>query len=98
MDELAFRLVFVALDALGAVSLRIERNGVNRGGGAREEQRQQRNEDKDMNTKSVAAVVYDRLAEPDAMGEHFQTASEGCMCTKVAVSQETGCESQRARN
>src|SRR5208337_924757 len=30
VDRLAFRLVVVALDALGGVSLRIERNGVNR--------------------------------------------------------------------
>src|ERR1019366_2718637 len=77
MDGLAFRLVFVALEALGAIGLRIERNGVNGGGGARNQQRDQRKENQDINTKSAAAVICGRLAEPDAMGEQSHTASEG---------------------
>jgi hypothetical protein len=93
MDELAFRLVFMALDALGAVSLRIERNGVNGGGGARNQQRSQRKQNQN-NSKGSIAMICDLLMEPDAMGEHFQTTSEGSMCTKIAVSQEPGCESQ----
>ena len=67
VDGLAFRLVSVALEALGAVGLRIERNGVNGGGGARNQQRDQREENQDINSKDATTVVCDLLAE--SMGE-----------------------------
>ena len=98
MDRLAFCLVSMALDALGAVGLRIEWDRVNGGGGARNQQRGQRKENQYMNAKNIAAAICGRLAEPNTMGEQSHTASKGCVCTKVAVSQEPGCESQHAPN
>ena len=58
------------------------------GGGARKEQRDQGNQD--VNTKNASAAMSNLGLEPDAMGEKSHTASEGCVCTKVAVSQERG--------
>src|ERR1019366_6000711 len=89
MDSLALRLILVAFEALGHIGVLIQRNGVNGGAGARKQQRHHGKEDQDINAESSAAVACDRLAEPDAMGEQSHTASKGCVCTKVTVSQKT---------
>jgi len=44
MDRLAFRFVVVAFQALGRVDVLIQRNGVNGGGGARDQERDQSKE------------------------------------------------------
>src|SRR5208282_5213979 len=85
MDRLTLCLVFVALDALGTIGLRIERNRVNCGERARSQQRDEGNENQDVDTKKRTC---DLLAEPDATGEQSHTASGGCVCTMVTVSQK----------
>jgi hypothetical protein len=98
MDEFAFRLILVAFQALGSVNLRIQRNGMNRGVGARKQQHHQRKKNQGMNTSAAAVLVYDSPAEPNAMGEQSHTASNGCICTKITVSQKNCRAMQRARN
>jgi hypothetical protein len=98
MDEFAFRLILVAFQALGSVGLRIQRKWMNRGVGARKQQHHQRKKNQGMNTSAAAVLVYDSPAEPNAMGEQSHTASNGCICTKITVSQKNCRAMQRARN
>jgi hypothetical protein len=76
MDELAFRLILVALEALLRVDVLLQRNGVNGSGSARKQKRHHGKQNQDIDPKTAAAAIDGLLAEPDAMGEQSHTASE----------------------
>lgn len=90
---LALGFVFVAFKALGGVRLGVERHGMDRGGGAHGEQREQGNAQRDAPGKTAAA---DRTAEIDAMRNQLHTDSEGrilhadCRLAKAAALRAQG--------
>ncbi len=96
VDELAFRFILVALEALRRVDVLIEGNRVNRSGGTRTRQHHHAEENQYTNTE--AAFFCDLLAEPDAMGEQSHVASERCVCTNLAVLPKRCCKVQHSRN
>jgi len=70
VNVLAFRFFVVTLKALGGVGVLVQRDRMNRGGGARREQRSQENANPGARTRRVApAAVAGRFAEPDARKE-----------------------------
>ena len=79
MNGLGLGFVLVALKTLGGVRVLVQRDGMNRGGGARRQQHRQANASQDVGSKPAATVVDDRFAEPDAMREQFHTVSDGGM-------------------
>jgi hypothetical protein len=76
MNELALRLVFVAFEALRPVDVLIQRNGVNRGGGARNHESDQHKQNQNHNKKRAVALTRDLIAATDAMGDQSHTASD----------------------
>jgi len=92
VDRLAFRFVLVALEALGAVGLRIEPNGMNGGVGAGNQKRDHRNQNPTNSSDQPVSLACDWLLKPDATREKSHTASKGWMCTKITVSQKNCCE------
>jgi len=98
VDELSLRFILVAFQAFGRIDVLVQRNGVNGGGGARHQQRDQSKESQDTENRNADTILCDSPREPDAMGEQLHTTSGWCECTKVAVSQKNCCELRRARN
>lgn len=63
MNELALRFIFVAFEALGRIDVLIQWNRMNRGRGAREQQRNQQKQKKNDNRKRPVAMICDLHAQ-----------------------------------
>jgi hypothetical protein len=88
VDELALGLLLVAFQTLGRVDVFVQGNRVNGGSGSRKEQRDQSKQDQNENSKRAIAMTRELFMKPHAMRELSQSASGGCMCTTVTVSQK----------
>ena len=85
MNRFALRFIFVTFEAFCRVGVLIERNGVNCGIDARNEQpsqQKEREEDEDLAAKNVAAFAGNDLAEPRKSGRSLtQPPRDGCART-----------------
>jgi hypothetical protein len=92
MNGLAFGFVFVALQALGGVSVLIQRNGMNRGAGAGGEQGKKGNAKPCISANRAAAELSDCFAEPDAMRKQDHWTPKNAKSSKVAAMRKDGNE------